>query len=151
MALVIHLKPHQLITIANRRVGLSIGRDALEAPPVRPPSFEPGPNGLPRVRPDVACGQVVRGIEGRMFMVIELGQGEDVHVGGARVLWDMAKQRGSGRPMPSLLVDAPRDTHPVKWITDTFRLARADLLGLRSEPGDQSGPSEPKLNGVVPS
>lgn len=127
MALVYHLKADEFVKVAGRRLGLSLGRDPSSLPPVHAPQLrEPGkkPEGVEtgvNDRPPVDRKSPV-------FLVIEVTQGEDVIIGGARFCWDLVTRKARCKA-PCLLIDAPKATHPVSKTDDTYRLDRASIVG----------------------
>ena len=125
MALVYHLKPDELVRIADRRIGLSVGRD-LRLPPIMPAAFGPGGERRPL--------SPVRSIEAParpVFVIVELYPDEPLQVGGATIRWNHIRRRQHGMG-PALLIDAPKATHPVEPESARYELRRSDIIGASS-------------------
>lgn len=124
--MVYHLKPDELVKIGDRRVALSVGRDPTSIPPLSPPitlkmthqrenGVHPEPLPAPRRAP--------------VFLIIELEAGESINLGGMRLMWDNCSQKHHGKK-PSLLIDAPKSTHPVSKCEERAQLARNEIVGV---------------------
>jgi hypothetical protein len=120
MALVWHLKPDEILRVADRRVALSVGRDGRVPPLI-----------TPRLNPD-GSRRAVEAMPaplqaGPVFVLVELRADEPLRVGGAVIRWNSIRRRQHGVG-PALLIDAPRDTHPVVGTEERYSLSRPDLI-----------------------
>lgn len=121
MALVWHLKPDEMLRLAGRRVALSVGRDGRMPPLITPRLNADGSR-------STVDGMSIPAPPGPVFLVVELRPDEPLRVDGAVIRWNTIRRRQHGMG-PALVIDAPRDTHPVEACDDKYDLRRADIVG----------------------
>lgn len=121
--MVYHLKPDELVRIAGRRVALSVGRDGRVPPLI---SARVSPDG--RREADPARSIIVP--DKPVFLIVEVRADEPLRIGGAVLKWNNIRRRSHGLG-PALLIDAPKDTHPVEASDgERYQLTRSDILGV---------------------